>query len=141
MTRFRWATCIVATAAVFGSGGSISSVSAAPLVTSQTRAVASSTVIPLLRVGELKSYATIDPDTTQGCNTSWCSLFYERLMTLNPADQLEPQLATSWEQSSPVTYVLNLRHGVKFWDGDEMTSADVVYSLDYERKLRRRNLR
>ena len=27
----------------------------------------------------------------------------------------------------------HLRHGVKFWDGTELTAADVVYSWDYER--------
>ncbi len=28
-----------------------------------------------------------------------------------------------------VTYVFHLRHGVKFHNGREMTSADVVYQL------------
>lgn len=36
----------------------------------------------------------------------------------------------SWENPDDVTYVFHLRHGVKFHNGREMTSADVVYSFD-----------
>jgi peptide/nickel transport system substrate-binding protein len=36
-------------------------------------------------------------------------------------------------QPNPVTYVYHLRHGVTFWDGHPMTSADVVNSLNYQR--------
>ncbi len=53
---------------------------------------------------------------------------------------MEPDLATSWEQSNPVTYVYHLRPGVKFWDGNPLTAADVVYSLelpDRDRGIRR----
>jgi peptide/nickel transport system substrate-binding protein len=32
-----------------------------------------------------------------------------------------------------VTYVYHLRHGVEFWDGNELTSADVANSLNYDR--------
>jgi peptide/nickel transport system substrate-binding protein len=39
---------------------------------------------------------------------------------------LEPDLASSWAQTNPVTYVYHLRHGVKFWDGDDLTADDVV---------------
>jgi peptide/nickel transport system substrate-binding protein len=61
------------------------------------------------------------------------NLTLEALLQIGPQGQLEPELATSWSQTSPVTYVYHLRHGVKFWDGDELTAADVAYSLNYER--------
>jgi peptide/nickel transport system substrate-binding protein len=60
-------------------------------------------------------------------------LCLESLLQLGPDGQLEPDLATSWAQTSPVTYVYHLRHGVKFWDGDPLTATDVVYSLNYVR--------
>lgn len=61
-------------------------------------------------------------------------LALDNLMTFGPGGKLVPDLATSMNQTSSVTYVYHLRHGVKFWDGAEMTSADVVYSLDYWNK-------
>ncbi|MFK0191507.1 ABC transporter substrate-binding protein [Kitasatospora sp. NPDC090308] len=40
-----------------------------------------------------------------------------------------PGLATGWTWSDPTTLVLDLRADVTFWDGNPMTSADVVASL------------
>ena len=54
----------------------------------------------------------------------------ESLVAEVPGQKIVPDLATSWSQPSPTTVVFNIRHGVKFWDGTPMTSADVVYSLD-----------
>jgi peptide/nickel transport system substrate-binding protein len=92
----------------------------------------SSAAIPLLRVGTTGGTSTLDPLTTQGCATDFCGLFMERLMKFSADGKLEPQLATSITQPNADTYVFNLRHGVKFWDGNEMTSADVVASLEYQ---------
>ncbi len=44
-----------------------------------------------------------------------------------------PWLAERWERTDPTTYVFHLRKGVKFHDGSEMTSADVVWSMEYLR--------
>jgi peptide/nickel transport system substrate-binding protein len=88
--------------------------------------------IPLLRVGTTGGTSNVDPLTTQGCATDYCGLFMERLLKFAPDGKLAPQLATSITQPNAVTDVFHLRHGVKFWDGDEMTSADVVASLEYQ---------
>ena len=64
---------------------------------------------------------------TAACSWSTCS-------TWARATSLEPELATSVSQPNSLTYTYHLRHGVKFWDGNPMTSADVVYSLDYQSK-------
>jgi ABC-type transport system substrate-binding protein len=84
--------------------------------------------------GDVNFYSDVDPNKTQGCNDNYCGLFMEHLLQLGPGNTLEPELATSVSQPNPVTYVYHLRHGVTFWDGSPMTSADVVYSLDYQSK-------
>jgi peptide/nickel transport system substrate-binding protein len=48
-----------------------------------------------------------------------------------PVRRRDDRAAPGGGFQSPTVYVYDLRHGVKFWDGDEMTSADVVYALDY----------
>lgn len=53
----------------------------------------------------------------------------ESLVVEAPGQKIEPDLATSWSEPNPTTYIFNIRKGVKFWNGQEMTSADVVYSL------------
>ena len=56
------------------------------------------------------------------------------LVKFGSGGQVEPGLAASVTQPNAATYVYDLRHGVTFWDGDAMTSADVVNALNnYER--------
>lgn len=42
---------------------------------------------------------------------------------------IEPGLASSWEQPDELTYVFTIRDDVNFWDGNQMTVEDVIYSL------------
>ncbi len=46
------------------------------------------------------------------------------------AIQVEPDLAESFEQTSPTVYTFKLRKGVKWHDGKDFTSADVKYSIE-----------
>ena len=113
--------CSSSSAPATGSGGSSSG-------------SASSTTIAQLTGGDVNFYSNVDPNKTQGCNDNYCGLFMEHLLQLGPGNTLEPELATSVTQPTPLTFVYHLRRGVTFWDGSPMTSADVVYSLDYQRK-------
>lgn len=55
----------------------------------------------------------------------------EGLLTYDFALHPKPQLATSWSISPDgLQYTFNLRHGVKWHDGQDFTSADVAYSID-----------
>lgn len=54
----------------------------------------------------------------------------ESLVRLNTDGSIEPWLAESVDNPSPTTYVYHLREGVKFWDGQELTADDVVFSLE-----------
>jgi len=58
-------------------------------------------------------------------------LALEPLLIAEKSGKLKPWLAQSWKQTSPTTYVYNIRHGVKFSDGNPLTATDVVFSLNY----------
>jgi peptide/nickel transport system substrate-binding protein len=57
------------------------------------------------------------------------SLMCESLLQQAPDGSVQPGLA-SVANPSPTNIVFRLRPGVKFWDGNPVTPADVVYSLD-----------
>ena len=46
-----------------------------------------------------------------------------------------PGLAESWTQTSPTEWTIKLRQGVKFHNGTEMTSEDVVFTLFSQDRL------
>jgi peptide/nickel transport system substrate-binding protein len=55
----------------------------------------------------------------------------ESLTTMNDNIELSPLLASSWEQSEDgKTWTFHLQEGVMFSNGEEMTSADVVFSMN-----------
>jgi peptide/nickel transport system substrate-binding protein len=56
-------------------------------------------------------------------------LIFDSLMTLDDHMRVTPKLAERLEHPDPLTYVVTLRRGVKFHDGHELTSADVVYTF------------
>lgn len=53
----------------------------------------------------------------------------DNLLTLQPDFSIEPGIAASAEFVDPVTFVIELRQDVTFWDGTPLTADDVVYSL------------
>jgi peptide/nickel transport system substrate-binding protein len=54
---------------------------------------------------------------------------YEGLVRYTKDFQVEPCLATSWEQVTPTQWRFHLRKGVKFHDGTPFTADDVVFSF------------
>jgi len=128
--RLRAATVAAAAMLLAATLGACSSSTSPP---GSGSSAATGAAIQQLTAGETAGYANLDPDQTQSCNDNFCGLFMEHLLQLGPNNTLEPELATSVSEPDPTTYIYHLRHGVKFWDGHEMTSADVVYSLDYQR--------
>ena len=58
---------------------------------------------------------------------------YEPLVGRGKQLQLEPLLATSWNQTSPTVWRFNLRKGVKFHDGTPFSADDVIFSLQRAR--------
>lgn len=88
-----------------------------------------------LEVAFQNDWESLDPQVT----SSYSSLqimnnVLETLTTFDADQNLVPSLATSWEQSEDgLTWTFNLREGVMFSNGREMTADDVVFT--YERFL------
>lgn len=82
-----------------------------------------------LRWGAQNDILTLDPHSQNHATThSLLQHTYEGLVRYTKDFQIEPCLATSWQQVSPVQWRFNLRKGVKFHDGAPFTADDVVFS-------------
>jgi peptide/nickel transport system substrate-binding protein len=57
-------------------------------------------------------------------------LIFSSLVAHDAQMNVIPDLAERWETPDPLRYVFHLRHGVKFHDGRELTSADVKFTFD-----------
>jgi peptide/nickel transport system substrate-binding protein len=61
--------------------------------------------------------------------TRVAALIYESLMEIGEDLRASPGLAERLEGPDPRTYIAHLRRGVKFHDGHELTSRDVVFTF------------
>jgi peptide/nickel transport system substrate-binding protein len=77
---------------------------------------------------------SFDPYGHDELFTIWVNnLVFESLINYDWRGQLEPGLAVSWKRLDPLTWEMELRHGVTFHDGTPFTSADVVFSVERAR--------
>ena len=73
---------------------------------------------------------TLDPHQSAGIPAaSLTSNIYEGLLTRSPMGEIEPQLATDWYRVEPGQYRFELREGVSWHDGSELTAEDAAYSI------------
>ncbi|MBV8424878.1 MAG: ABC transporter substrate-binding protein, partial [Candidatus Eremiobacteraeota bacterium] len=112
-------TCILA--AVFVGGASLAAVQ---LATAQSNN-------EVLTISQGADTDTMDPLTTAvtPSNNVFFQI-YDGLLAHDANGKLVPSLATSWKQIAPTKWQFNLRHGVKFSNGDPFTSADVKFTID-----------
>ena len=83
-----------------------------------------------LRWSSQGDYLTADPMAQNELLTNSINgHVYESLIVRGKKLELIPGLAVSWKQTSPTTWVFNLRKGVKFHDGSDFTADDVVFSI------------
>jgi len=54
----------------------------------------------------------------------------EGLVTFDANNNIIPELAKSWSQPDPLTYVYNVRDDIVFSDGSKMTMDDVLFSFE-----------
>ena len=97
----------------------IAALAAAPLAGAKT-----------LRWSSQGDYITADPHAQNELLTNSINgHVYETLVVRGRNLEILPGLATSWKQTSPTTWVFNLRKGVKWHDGSDFTADDVVFSI------------
>jgi peptide/nickel transport system substrate-binding protein len=58
------------------------------------------------------------------------ALIFDSLVHKDEHFNLQPWLAESWQQNDPVTWTFHIRHGVRFHNGQALTAADVVWTLN-----------
>jgi len=75
--------------------------------------------------------AALDPHLSTSSNDIRISFnIFDNLTSHRPDGKLLPSLATEWKLQGQTTWVFKLRSGVKFHNGDPLTSADVKFSID-----------
>ena len=89
-------------------------------------------VTAMLRIGVVGGSTNLD-GARQTDSYAVNSNALETLFAVGGDGKLRPWLAQSVTQPGRATYVYHLRHGVKFWDGNELTSTDVANALNYYR--------
>lgn len=84
-----------------------------------------------LTVGVDQEVIGLDPNkVTAFSSFRRIDLLYNKLVTYDAGLHVVGDLAESWDNPDSRTYVFHLRHGVLFHDGKEMTSADVVFTIN-----------
>src|SRR5688572_22722822 len=79
-------------------------------------------------VGMTNSALNLDPRVgSDEASQKAHQLIFSSLVRIANDLRIVPELAESLEQPDPVTYRARLRRGVRFHNGRELTSADVVY--------------
>jgi len=85
-------------------------------------------------VGKDQEAPGLDPaKNPASAATQVFDLLYSRLIRLDNQMRPYPDLAEHWGQPDPKTYIFNLRRGIKFHNGRELTADDIKYT--YERIL------
>jgi peptide/nickel transport system substrate-binding protein len=84
----------------------------------------------IIVVGVTSGPNNLDPRIgTDDVSAKAAQLIFNNLMTLDERLRVAPDLAERLDNPDPTTYVAVLRKGVRFHDGHELSSADVVYTF------------
>src|SRR5690554_231070 len=90
-----------------------------------------------LRIAYLAGPPTLDPHLSTTRATADFSInVFETLVGYGEDFSTRPQLATAWNVSDDgLVYTFDIRQGVTFHDGGDLTAADVVATLDRIREI------
>src|SRR5438309_167151 len=95
------------------------------------RAAAQSTQKRELVVAQGGDISKFDPHYSTSSNDIRISFnLFDNLVSRHPDGKLYPSLATEWKLEGQTTWRFKLRQGVKFHNGDPLTSADVKYTIE-----------
>lgn len=119
----------LAAAALVGCGGDSGSSGSASSSGSETGELAEKQVVRQVATQDL---IPLDPATLFRIQTEEIAYqIYDALVTYDATGKIVKDLAVSWEQPDPTTFIFKLANGVKFHKGyGDMTSADVLYSFN-----------
>jgi peptide/nickel transport system substrate-binding protein len=82
-----------------------------------------------IRVGLDVDAGTLDPRLARDTSAyRLTDLVYDGLVRLSADLKPEPNLAQSWENPDPQTWIVKLRDGVTFHDGSPLTADDVAFT-------------
>lgn len=85
----------------------------------------------VLKIANDQEPAGLDPHITPAMSSVRVySKIYSTLVEFDENMELTPDLAEEWDWSDDTTLVFQLREGVIFHNGDEVTADDVVYSFE-----------
>lgn len=102
------------------------------VVSVSTATSAKPTVAPktggTLKQGYFLDIVNLDPQYKVGNDVTWIGV-YDRITAYDSQLKPQPMLAESWDTDDFTSIKLNLRKGVTFHSGREMTSEDVKYTL------------
>ncbi len=117
-------------------GGVIAASGASALLTAvASRPVGAQDGPAIVPGGTLRAALTGEPDTLDPATSTIYTgaqvydNIFSKLIDIDERNELYGILATSWEQTSPTTWVFDLVEGVTFHNGEPFTSADVVYTF------------
>lgn len=83
-----------------------------------------------LKIG-ISSLDTFDPIVSNNKNIQdVCKLIYEPLLTVDENYKIKGVLATEWAKTDNKSYIIKLKQGVKWHDGNEFTAADVFFTIN-----------
>lgn len=87
----------------------------------------------VLVVATSQGIPQLNPATqTFAIEQSLFPLLWDGLTEFTPIDGIRPGLAASWKPSKNArSWTFNLRHGIKFFSGKELTAQDVVRTVRY----------
>ncbi|CDN51337.1 ABC transporter substrate-binding protein [Neorhizobium galegae] len=106
------------------------SITAAALLAGLSFTALNSAQAATITIGTDVDAGTLDPRLARD-TTAYrvADLIYSGLVHLTPSLESKPDLAESWENPNPTTWVFKLRPNLKFSDGSPLTSADVVFTF------------
>ena len=79
----------------------------------------------------ISQFDTINPIITKNKQVQDVTkLIFESLINITSDGKVEPYLAKEWETTDNLTYIVKLKTGIKWSDGNYFTSNDVKYTID-----------
>lgn len=83
-----------------------------------------------LRIG-ISALDTLDPILSSNKNVQdVCKLIYEPLLTIDENYKIKGALATEWAKTAENSYIIKLKQGVKWHNGNEFTATDVEFTIN-----------